>query len=343
LNSNELSVFCLKLSMMIKSGINVEKSMSILYEDAVSDADRALLSELYGPIEEGCSLSTALARTGRFPTHMIRMIDIGQITGKLQSVLAGLSEFYRREAAISKMIRNTVMYPAVMLVVTAVILFVLVSQVLPVFQQVFRDMGADISAPAAALVQLGNASKYVAEGVAVFFCVIILATGLMGLTRGGRVRLGRAADMLLFGNKLNMSISRSRFASAMSLMLSSGLNMNEALKRSEELIGSGDFADSIRGCSDKIEAGDTFPKAAADTGLFTGMQSGILSAGFRSGITEQAMDEVARMCEEDSDTLLLHVVKKTEPALIIILALAVGLVLLSVMLPLIGMMTAIGV
>jgi type IV pilus assembly protein PilC len=73
------------------------------------------------------------------------------------------------------------------------------------------------------------------------------------------------------------------------------------------------------------------------------MQSGLLSAGFRSGITEQAMSEVSRLCEDDSDAMLFRVVNRTEPALIVVLALSVGLVLLSVMLPLIGMMTAIGV
>ncbi|MDR1134739.1 MAG: type II secretion system F family protein [Clostridiales Family XIII bacterium] len=343
LNTEELSIFCLKLSMMIKSGINVEKSVSILLDDAASDADKALLSQIYKPVEEGDSLSSALEKTGRFPSHMVRMIDIGQLTGKLQAVLTALSEFYRREAAISKMIRNTVMYPVVMLIVTAVILFVLVSQVLPVFRQVFRDMGANISAPVAALIQLGDLSKYLAMGLAVLFCVLIAAAGILSLTPGGRARLGKFADRLFFGNKLNIAISRSRFASAMSLMLSSGLNMGEALGRSSELIGEGVFSENISRCRDMIETGGAFPKAAAETGLFTGMQSGILSAGFRSGITEQAMNEVARLCENDSDTMLFRMVNKVEPTLIVILALSVGLVLLSVMLPLIGMMTAIGV
>ncbi|MDR1246164.1 MAG: type II secretion system F family protein [Clostridiales Family XIII bacterium] len=343
LNSEELSIFCLKLSMMIKSGINVEKSVAILLEDAGNGSDRELLTEIHKLIDEGYTLSKTLETVGRFPSHMIRMVDIGQVTGKLESVLSALSDFYRREANITKMIRNAIMYPAVMLVVTAVILLVLVSRVLPVFQQVFRDMGASISASVQVMLQVADISKYVAVGLSVIFVAFVVIGGVMSLSAGGRAALSRLADGVFFGNKLNLAVSRSRFASAMSLMLSSGLNMGEALERSGELIGESAFSSNIKLCRAKIEEGETFPKAAETANIFTGMQSGLLSAGFRSGITEQAMNEVSRLCEEDSDAMLFRMVNRVEPALIVVLALSVGLVLLSVMLPLIGMMTAIGV
>ncbi|MDR2133418.1 MAG: type II secretion system F family protein [Clostridiales Family XIII bacterium] len=343
LNAEELSVFCLKLAMMIKSGISVEKSVSILLEDAAGGPDRELLAELHKLIDEGFTLSKSLEALGRFPSHMVRMVDIGQVTGRLESVLSALSDFYRREAGISKMIRNAITYPAVMLVVTAVILLVLVSRVLPVFQQVFRDMGASISASVQVMLRVADISKYLAVGLSVVFVAMVAAAVLMSLSSGGKALLSRVADRLFFGNKLNFAVSRSRFASAMSLMLSSGLNIGEALERSGELIGGGAFSGNIKRCREKIEEGETFPKAAEAAGIFTGMQSGLLSAGFRSGITEQAMNEVSRLCEEDSDAMLFRMVNRVEPALIVILALSVGLVLLSVMLPLIGMMTAIGV
>jgi type IV pilus assembly protein PilC len=329
--------------MMIKSGINTEKSVAILLEDAGNGPDKELLTEIHALIEEGYTLSKTLEIVGRFPYHMVRMTEIGQLTGKLESVLFELSEFYRREAGVSKMIRNAIMYPAVMLVVTAVILFVIVSRVLPVFQQVFRDMGASLSASVQVMLRIADVSKYVAVGLSIVFVALVVICGLMSLSANGRAYLGRAADRVFFGSKLNIAVSRSRFASAMSLMFSGGLNIGEALERSSELLGEGAFSADIRRCKERIDAGETFPKAAAAADIFTGMQAGLLSAGFRSGITEQAMREVARLCEEDSDAMFFRMVNRVEPALIVLLALSVGLVLLSVMLPLIGMMTAIGV
>jgi type IV pilus assembly protein PilC len=183
----------------------------------------------------------------------------------------------------------------------------------------------------------------VAVALSIAFVAFVVIGGIMSLSPGGRASLSRIADRVFFGNKLNPAVSRSRFASAMSLMLSSGLNIGEALDRSGALIGEGAFSANIKLCKEKIETGETFPKAAEAANIFTSMQSGLLSAGFRSGITEQAMSEVSRLCEEDSDAMLFRMVNRVEPALIVVLALSVGLVLLSVMLPLIGMMTAIGV
>jgi type IV pilus assembly protein PilC len=343
LDSEELSIFCLKLAMMVKSGINVEKSVAIMLEDAGDGPDKELLTEIHKLIDEGYTLSKTLETVGRFPVHMIRMVDIGQVTGKLESVLSALSDFYRRESSVAKMIRNAIMYPAVMLIVTAVILLVLVSRVLPVFQQVFRDMGASVSASVQVMLRVADISKYVAVGLSVVFVAFVVIAGVMSLSPGGRASLSKLADRLFFGNKLNLAVSRSRFASAMSLMLSSGLNIGEALERSGELIGEGAFSANIKMCREKIEEGETFPRAAESASIFTSMQSGLLSAGFRSGITEQAMREVSRLCEDESDAMLFRMVNRVEPALIVVLALSVGLVLLSVMLPLIGMMTAIGV
>jgi type IV pilus assembly protein PilC len=329
--------------MMIKSGINVEKSVSILLEDTSSEADLELLSQILSLIEEGYSLSRALDKVGRFPSHMVCMIDIGQITGKLEAVLTSLSNYYRREANVSKLIRNAVLYPAVMLVGTAVILFVLVSQVLPVFEQVFSDMGAGITATVSVLLDIGSVSKVAAMALSCLFVLAVVVAALLNLSPGGKQIISNAVDGVFFGNKLNLALARSRFSSAMSLMLSSGLNISESLDRSGKLIGQGVFTNRINNCRDRIDDGTTFPKAAEETGIFSKMQSGLLSAGFRSGITEQAMNEVARLCENDSDAMLMRMVNKVEPTLIVIMALSVGLVLLSVMLPLIGMMSAIGV
>jgi type IV pilus assembly protein PilC len=343
LNNEELSIFSLKLSMMIKSGINAEKSVEILLEDAVTSEDSELLSMIHKSISEGHSLSRSLQNTNRFPHHMVQMIEIGQITGRLGTVLNSLYEFYRREASVSKIIKNAMTYPAIMLTVTSVILFVLVSQVLPVFEEVFRNMGAEINATVSFLLTIGAFSKTAAIALSCVFLILVIIAYFLSLSQGGKAIISRIIDSVFFGKKLDDAVSRSRFSSAMSLMLSSGLNVTESLERTKELIGNGNFSERILLCNEKIENGVTFPKATEESGVFTKMQSGLLSAGFRSGLTEQAMREVADICENDSDSLILNMINKIEPSLIVVLALSVGLVLLSVMLPLIGMMSAIGV
>jgi len=342
LTNEELSMFCLKLSMMIKAGITVENSFDVLLEEAISDDDMVLLSSIHASISDGSSVSKALQHTGRFPNHMIQMIQIGQVTGKTSTVLTSLFEYYRREANLSKIIKNAVMYPAIMLTVTSVILFVLVSQVLPVFERVYRDMGSEVSAAVSVLLAVGNVSKNAAIGLGIIFIVIIISACILGLSRNGKDLMSKLADAVFFGGKLDTTISQSRFSSAMSLMLSSGLNIVESMEQSLGLIKNKRYTSSILLCKDKMVDGLAFPKAAEEAGIFTRLHCSLLSAGFRSGLTSEAMEEVANICENDADSLILTTISRIEPLLIVILALAVGLVLLSVMLPLIGMMSAIG-
>ena len=158
-----------------------------------------------------------------------------------------------------------------------------------------------------------------------------------------RTAKGQAAlSSLLSGTAPYRAVDRSRFASAMALMLSSGLPLDEAMDRSCDLLDGTGIAPALKDCRDRMAAGTAFADAVESCGLFTGLQAGLLSAGFRAGVSEQAMEELSRRCQADADERLSLLLSRFEYGLVIILCLAVGLVLLSVMLPLLGVLSAIG-
>ncbi len=338
LGPEELSVFCYQLSLMVQAGIGSEESIGILADDARDPHEKALLRRIHDVLMEGESLSKALFSAGVFPNYLLRMVEIGQVSGRLEQVLSALSTFYRREAALRQSLRRAVAYPAAMAVLIAVVFLALVSQVLPVFQQVFSQLGVNMSPVARGLMAFGDVSKYVA---AVFAVVLVLLAGyLLWLFR---TQKGQAAmSRLLARTAPSQAVDRSRFASAMALMLSSGLALDEALTRCRELLDGTGLFPALKECQSKMDAGIPFSKAAEECGIFTGIQAGLLSAGFRTGASDQAMEELARRCQEEADERLSVMLGRFEYALVIVLCLSVGLVLLSVMLPLLGVLSAIG-
>lgn len=337
LEAEALSVFCCQLSLMLQAGIGSEESVSLLAEDAEGNAEsRALLLALQGSLAEGMPLSKALEACGVFPGYMIRMVEIGQAAGRLDQVLAALGEYYRREAETASSIRRAVLYPAVMAVLVAVVFLVLMIRVLPVFQQVFDQLGVSLSPVAAALLGFAAAGKYV--GTALVVLLALGAVALLILTRRG----SGVEHRLLGGGKTGRAVERSRFASAMALMLSSGLPLDEAVDRTAHLLEGGSTATALEQCRARMEAGEDFAKAVAGCGILDGMQAGLLSAGFRAGVPERAMEELAVRCQEEADEHLGNLLSKLEFSLVIILCVAVGAVLLSVMLPLLGVLSAIG-
>lgn len=175
--------------------------------------------------------------------------------------------------------------------------------------------------------------------------VALLAVGaviLLVLSRRQGAGAQSVEARLLGKGKAAQAVDRSRFSSAMALMLSSGLPLDEAMERTVHLLEGSALAPALKDCQSRMEQGEDFYKAVTACGLLDGLQAGLLGAGFRSGVPEQAMEELASRCSEEADERLSSLLSRLEFALVLLLCIAVGLVLLSVMLPLLGVLTAIG-
>lgn len=334
LTADELSALCWQMAQLGKAGVPWSECAALLLEDSQPPRLKAALERLREPLSIGEPLSAAMEQAGDYPPYLLRMVSIGQAAGRLDRVLAALSDYYRREAATLDAIRRAVTYPAVMAALIALVFLVLVARVLPVFSRVFAQMGAGLSPAAAVLLGSGSGVKYAAYALAALLllgaaALILLFRGERGLRLLGR---GKAAE----------AIARGRFTSAMALMLQSGLPMDEALDRTGQLLSDSPLAPAFADCRRRTEEGASFPRAVEESGLLGGLLAGLLSAGFRTGAPEEAMAEIARRCQNEADEHLSRLLSRFEYGLVIALCAAVGLVLLSVMLPLLGVLSSIG-
>ena len=342
LSPDQISVFCYQLALMQKAGIGLEESVSVLLEDAGGGRETALLERVREGLAAGMPLSAALETTGAFPAYLLRMTEIGQASGRLDEVLDALSGYYRRESEIRGAIRRAVTYPALMAVLVSVVFLVLLEKVLPVFRQVFDQLGLALSPPAELLLRLSGASGVLAAG---FSVLLILAAGfllfLFRTAKGARVCLGLRRS-LLGRSAVSRAVDRSRFASAMALMLASGLPLDESVERTGRLLEGSALEGPIRACRENMYAGAAFPAAVERAGILDRLQSGLLAAGFRSGASERAMEELSRRCQNEAEESLGRLLGRFEYGLVLALCASVGLVLLSVMLPLLGVLSAVG-
>lgn len=334
LTGDELSVLCWQLGQLCRAGMSWSDSAALLAEDAPTPRSRALLAGLRDALAAGVPLDQALAEVGDFPPYLLRMVSIGLAAGRADQVLEALSGYYRRQSATGDALRRAVTYPAVMAALIALVFLVLVRRVLPVLSQVFAQVGGGVSPMAAALLRFGGFGRWAA---------VVLA-GL--LLAGAAVLLlffrGERGAALFARGATGAALARGQFASAMALMLQSGLPLDEAMDRTAELLEGTPIQTQVGMCRAQMLSGVPFPRAVEDAGLLTGLQAGLLSAGFRSGASDAAMTEVASRCQAEAEERLTRLLSRFEYALVIVLCAAVGLVLLSVMLPLLGVLSAVG-
>ncbi len=342
LTAEELSMFFVQLSMMLKAGILPVDGISLLAADAASQREKLLLEKMGDELEIGAPLNAALAKAGCFPDHALKMVQIGEDTGRLEQVMAALANHYEQEHELRQSMRQVIVYPSWLAVIIAVVTFVLVTQVLPVFQQVLQQLGSDLSPWAASLLDLGVFSQ---QGAIVFAVLLLLLAAYLFINSRsviGQERLRAMADKIFFRGKLGISVAREHFASAMSLSLASGLNINQALEKAQSLVADAKMKTAIDQCASLMEEGASFATAVEKTGIFSGLEVGLIATGFRSGSSENVMAELARRCHNQTEDILAKIMARIEPMLVVFLVVVVGMLLLSVMLPLLAMMNSIG-
>lgn len=342
LTSYELMTFFDQLSLILKSGISSLEGISIMKEDSDTKDGQELLTQIYEHLEMTGYLHESLAVTEVFPDYALAMVDLGERTGCLDEVTLSLSEYYERELSISSAIKNAVTYPLIMLGMMVAVVAVLMIKVMPVFEQVFAQLGISMSGFAAGIFNLGQAfSSY-----AIVFLVVLLLLILAGLylvrSAKGRAALSDFMKKFGFTKGLTEKICRARFASGMSMVLKSGLDTEEGLDIMKKLMDHPEFEQKLEKAKNFISEGSSFSAAMAKAGIFSGLYSQMVSIGYQTGSLDEVMHHISLQYEMEINDKLQHTVGIIEPTMVAALSLVVGLILLSVMVPLMGIMSSIG-
>lgn len=340
LSNSEVSAFCGQLSLIVKAGISLQEGLLIMAEDDKGGRGREIIEELTGVMEAGGSFAMALKESGEFPDYMVTMVEIGEASGKLEEVLESLQAYYERNDAISRNIRSSVIYPLVMIIMMVAVILVIIIQVLPVFQQVFQQLGGEMSQFAQGLMNFGELISRYAVWIVAALAVIIAAAILFRMTKKGKVFLSALGGKIF--RRLSRAVDSGRFASGMALMLSSGLDLDESVEMTQKLMEHPGTKKKIQQMKERMDSGVNFAKAAVETGLFSALHSKMLKIGEQTGSMDTVMHQIAEQYEEEVDRRLSTLISALEPTLVAVLSLIVGMILLSVMLPLMGIMSAIG-
>lgn len=334
LSESEISSFCQQVNMVVKAGLPTYYGISILRDEATDDFTRDFLNKIYEPMERGVTLGEALANTHAFPEYMVDMIRLGEETGRLEEVLDSLSIYYEREADIKAGIRHAVTYPLIMTIMMLVVIVVIITQVVPVFSQIYEQLGSGLTGSALMLMNISNfLNRYMLT-----FVIAIVALAVTGIIFF-RTPFGKS---FIHGRSLSLSIAASRFANCMYLALSSGLDTDRSLEMAKKLIDNPYMLEKIEQCKKHIKNGEPFIKSLLLSGIFSKVYSSIMTIGFKTGSLDDIMHKISISYEEETDEKLRHFISILEPTLIVILSFFIGLILISFLLPLLGIMSSIG-
>ena len=341
LSNGELAAFCGQLALILGSGLSAAEGLMIMTEDAAANEEKALLAALQEETEISMEFSSALEKSGCFPAYMIKMVRLGEETGRLDQVMSALSDHYEREDALRHMIRGAITYPLIMTGMMIAVIIVLLTKVMPVFNQVFIQLGMEMTSFSGVLLQLGNhINRYTISLVLILAAIILVI--LVGLfSEGGRRQLLRFGRRFALIRGIAEDTAVSRIASGLSLALASGLSPEHCLTLVSELTEDEDYRRRLNDARTALTEGMPLAQALHSQGILSGTASRLALIGERTGSLEQSMAHIADLSRTSADERIGSLLAVLEPTLVIILSVIVGVILLSVMLPLMGIMSGI--
>ena len=156
LSSYEIASFCRQMALLIKAGIAPADGIDILTEDSKDNSAKKILGSISQTLRSGEKFHIALAMSNVFPDYVVHMVTIGETSGNMDVVMDSLADYYEREDSIQESVKNAISYPLIMIFMMMVIVTVLVAKVLPIFEQVFAQLGTGMSGFSQSLLNLGN-------------------------------------------------------------------------------------------------------------------------------------------------------------------------------------------
>ena len=332
----ELSIFCGQVAMILEAGLPLYDGMESLAgaNSAAGNAD--MYQAVSRGVTETGSLYEAMKADSRWPEYMTEMVGIGERTGQLDKVMRGLETYYAREDRIHSSVVSAVTYPLVLGVMLVVIVLILLVFVLPVFRRTLDSMGIADNA----MMRVGSVIGWIVMALVAAAILAVGAALLLLRTKHREKVLALARRCLPALEKLNRRLTASRVAGVLSMMLSSGFQTGEALDMTAGILSDGEAAKKIQGVRKSLEEGGTFADGIAEAGIFEELHNRMIRMGSATGNEDQVFARLGELYEEQAEDDISRMISMIEPTLVALLAVVIGAVLLTVMLPMAGILSS---
>lgn len=342
LTNEDIGALCRSLAHLTHAGIGAADALALLAEDEQGKTG-SLLTAMAAQADSGGSLAAVFRDAGCFPAYVCGLLTVGEQVGRTEETLQALAVYYEGRSRMHRRMKAALVYPAVLLAILLAVVVILLVWVLPVFNDVYLRLGSRLTGLAGGLLLLGGWLRKALPVLAVLLGMGICFGAVMGLCpdlrRGLTARFRRRTG----GRGLQRQLHTAHFAQALSMGLHSGMTEQEAVTLAAGLTGDVPaFQKRCTDCLAAMDGGASLGAALRESGLLTPAESRLLEAGIRGGSGEAAMEQIAARLLEESEYAMERRTAKVEPAIVAVLSVMVGVILLSVMVPLMQIMTAIG-
>lgn len=333
LSTRELALICRQFSTMLNAGLTVIKCLDTLYRQAVKRKTRDALMGVYEGVQKGLALSVALKQQGSFPSLLVNMVESGEMSGSLDTIMSRMADHFEKEHKLKSKVVNAMIYPIALIVTGIAVLLVLLGFVIPKFFTMFESMNAELPGITKFLLAL---STFVQEK---WILIILFLVGIVAVfiaawrsKQGRRLISGVLLKVPFFG-KLQKTIITARFSRSLSTLFASGMSLITAMEISTRVVGNAVLDMYMENAIEDVRKGLALSTVIEKINVFPPMFSSMVSVGEESGALDDILLKTAAFYDDEADAAISAMVASIEPVMIVALGIVIGFIILSVVLP----------
>ncbi len=339
----DLAIFCRQFATTLKSGITVVDSLNLLSKQTTNKKLSQVMDEICDEILKGSSLSMAMnEQSSVFPTLLISMVESGEASGNLDNVMEDMANHFAKEHKLNQKVKSALTYPVIVSIVAVLVVVLLLTFIMPTFVGIFDSFGSELPLPTKMILSISNSLRNFW-----YIYIFLIGVGIYSLkkyidTPKGRFLMDKwKIKMPLFG-ELNNKVLMDRFASTISVLLSSGVDIIDALEIVQRVVGNEYIKDSLEKVKSGVREGYGLGKTMEDTKVFPPLVYQMIDIGERSGCLDYVLNKIATFYEDEVENAIQQLTTMIEPLIIVILGVVVGFIVVSMILPVFDLYNIVG-
>jgi type IV pilus assembly protein PilC len=336
--TRDLSIFCRQFVSILDAGVPVVSALEMLSEQTENKLLSETITEIRLDVETGESLTSAMSKHAKiFGSMFVSLVAAGESSGSLSNSFARMAEQYEKDAKIRSMVKRASIYPIIIMLVTVVVIGVMLTVVVPTFQDIFNELGGELPALTRGVVAVSQFMQRNWYLVAIALVAAAVLLRLFSRSDAGKYFFGKLSLKLPVIRIFVVKTSSARMARTLSTLIGSGIPIIDALEITADTMSNVYFRDALTGAREDVSMGSALSETLRGSGIFPPLVYQMLKIGEESGNIEGMLSRIANYYDEESEAATSSLMAMLEPAIIIVMAAVVGTIIMSVMLPLANM------
>lgn len=339
--AKDMAVFCRQFVSILRAGVSVASVLAMLGQQTSNKKLRAAIREMQADVEKGEALATSMRRHPKiFPAILVNMVSAGEASGNLEESFRQMELYFERSKRTKSKVTSAMIYPCVLIVVMIIVLIVMMTKIIPNFLKTFEDMDAELPKITLGVMAVCEWFKSWWWVPLLVLAALIVGGVIFHRTDKGKHFFGWLARKTPVVGNLTVKTACATFCRTMEVLIGSGLTLTDSMDLAASNMGNIYYLEAIRDARALVAEGTPLRESLVRTGIFPPMVSNLVGVGEETGDLQSMMGKVADYYDEEVDEATKKLLNLMEPAIIIVMAVFVVIIVLAIYLPMINMTKA---